>query len=132
MLNSPALNNLALLVGRVFLSAIFIISGYSKISGYAATQGYMQNVGVPGALLPLVILVELGGGLLVLAGFQTRLVSVLVGGFTAIAALLFHRAPDMVNQIMLMKNFAIAGGFCALFAAGAGAWSVDGVLSRKA
>ena len=127
MLNSPALNNAAMLLGRIGLAAIFIIAGYSKIGGYAGTQAYMAKMGVPGALLPLVILTELGGGLLILAGYQTKIVSVLLAGFCVISGVLFHSAPDQFNH--LMKNFAIAGGFLALFAAGAGAWSIDG---RKA
>ncbi len=89
----------------------------------------MAKMGVPGALLPLVILTELGGGLLILAGYQTKIVSILLAGFCIVSGVLFHSAPDHVNQIMLMKNVAIAGGFLALFAAGAGAWSIDG---RKA
>lgn len=49
------------LLGRVFLAHIFILAGKSKITGYAATQGYMDSVGVAGMLLPLVIILELGG-----------------------------------------------------------------------
>ncbi len=92
-------------------------------------------MGVPGGLLPLVILTELGGGILILIGFQTRLASILLAGFCVISGYLFHflavtgdpanAMADMTNQIMFMKNLAIAGGFLALFASGAGAWSVD-------
>jgi putative oxidoreductase len=131
MLNSPALNNLALLVGRIMLAAMFVLGGASKIGGYAATQGYMAAMGVPGAVLPLVIIVELIGGLLIVAGYQVKIASVLIGGFTLLAAVLFHSAADQVNQIMFMKNIAIAGGFAALFAAGPGAWSVEGLLGKK-
>ncbi len=61
----------ALLAARVLLAYIFIIAGWGKIGGYEQTAGYMAAMGVPGALLPLVILVELGGGILILVGFQT-------------------------------------------------------------
>jgi putative oxidoreductase len=129
----------ALLAARVLLSVIFITAGWSKIGGYAGTAGYMEAMGVPGALLPLVILTELGGGLAILVGFQTRLVSIALAGFCLLSGYLFHfvvitgadAAADMTNQIMFMKNVTIAGGFLALCAAGAGAWSVDAVLGRR-
>jgi putative oxidoreductase len=63
------------LVGRVLIAAIFILSGWSKVAGYAGTQAYMQSAGVPGGLLPLVILVELGGGLAIVLGLYTRAVA---------------------------------------------------------
>lgn len=126
----------ALLVGRILLSLIFIIAGWGKVTGYAGTTQYMEAMGVPGALLPLVILTELGGGLAILVGFQTRIVSILLAGFCVVSGYLFHfvaingtdAMADMTNQIMFMKNLAIAGGFLTLFASGAGAWSVDAKL----
>lgn len=112
--------------GRVLLSLIFIMAGYGKITGYAATQAYMEKSGVPGLLLPLVILTELGGGLAILAGFQTRLVALALAGFSVLSALLFHfDFGDRVQTIQFMKNLAIAGGFLVLAASGPGALSLD-------
>jgi len=129
LLNSPALHDLALLAGRVLLSAMFILGGWSKIGGYAGTAAYMASQGVPGGLLPLVILTELGGGLAILLGFQTRLVALLLAGFTVIASLIFHMNwAQMPQYLMFMKNMAVAGGFLALFAAGAGRYSADARL----
>jgi len=116
------------LAGRVLLSAIFIIAGYSKIGGYEGTAGYMESMGIPGALLPLVILTELGGGIAILLGLFTRPVAVALAGFSIISGLIFHAAP--ADQIMLMKNFAMAGGFLVLAAHGAGAWSLDAKLKK--
>lgn len=113
------------LAGRALLSVIFIVAGYSKIGGYEGTAGYMDSMGVPGALLPLVIIAELGGGIAILLGFLTRPVAVALAGFCILSGVLFHSAPDQMNQIMLMKNFAIAGGLLVLAANGAGAWSLD-------
>jgi len=109
-------------LGRVLLALIFITSGFGKITGYAGTQGYMEAMGVPGALLPLVILVELGGGIALLAGFS------LLSGF------LFHYLPSLgmegmeaqANMISFMKNVSIAGGMLMVVAFGAGALSIDG------
>ncbi len=87
----------------------------------------MARAGVPGSLLPVVIAVELLGGLLIVIGWQTRLVAIGLAIFTLLAAYLFHMNFGDRNQtIHFMKNVAIAGGFLALAAGGPGAWSIDG------
>ena len=114
------------LLGRVLLSALFLIAGLGKIGGYAATQGYMEAMGVPGALLPLVIALEVGGALAIIVGWRTRLTAFLLAGFSIVSALVFHNAlGDQVQFVMFMKNFAIAGAFLLLVARGAGDWSLD-------
>ena len=113
-------------LGRIFIAAIFVNSGINKIFGYAGTQGYMESQGVPGELLPLVILVEVVGGLAVVVGWQTRIAAFLLAGFTLLSALLFHLDFDnQMQTIMFMKNVAIAGGFLFLVAHGPGALSID-------
>jgi len=112
--------------GRVLLSMIFIMSGLTKIGQYAGTQGYMEAMGVPGALLPLVILTEVVGGLAVLLGFKARIAAFILAGFSMVSAILFH--ADFSNQMEMtnfMKNFTIAGGFLLIMAHGAGAYSLD-------
>ena len=118
------------LVGRVLIAALFVLSGWGKIAGYAGTQAYMQSAGVPGGLLPLVILVELGGGLAIVLGLYTRAVALILAGFSIIAGFLFHGGADQVSQIMFIKNVAIAGGFLFLVANGAGKISLDAKLSK--
>ncbi|MGL5323926.1 MAG: DoxX family protein [Aeromonas sp.] len=126
------MKDVALLAGRVLLALMFVIAGWGKIGGYAGTQGYMEAMGVPGALLPLVILLELGGGLAVVLGLFTRTLSVLLAGFCVVAAVIFHYQPaDQMQMIMFMKNLSVAGGFLALAAAGAGAFSVDARLGKN-
>jgi putative oxidoreductase len=121
------------LFGRVLLAAIFLVSGIGKISHYADTQGYMAANGVPGAALPLVIAVEVLGALAIIAGYRTRIAAALLAVFTLAAAFLFHNVPgDEVQQIMLLKNVAIAGGFLVLAARGAGDWSLDARAGRAA
>ena len=113
-------------VARILLSLIFVTSGFSKISGYAATQGYMEGMGVPGVLLPLVIAVELLGGLAVMLGWQTRIAAFLLAGFSLLSALLFHaNFGDQMQMIMFMKNVSIAGGFLMIVSLGGGAFSLD-------
>ncbi len=120
------LQSLAAPFGRLFISFIFLHSGLGKITGYAGTQGYMEAMGVPGALLPLVIAVEVLGGLAVLLGWHTRVAAFLLAGFSLLSALLFHaNFADHGQMISFMKNVAIAGGFLMIVAQGAGAYSLD-------
>ena len=108
-------------------STIFIVAGFGKLgAGYAGTQGYMASVGVPSGLLPLVIALEIGGGLSLLLGFQTRLVAFLLAGFCIVSGLIFHSGTDQMQQIMFMKNVAMAGGLLAFTVFGAGRLSLDG------
>ncbi|MFO1167071.1 MAG: DoxX family protein [Rhodoblastus sp.] len=131
-MNNPQIVNAAALIGRILMSAIFISAGYNKIGGYANTSAYMANMGVPAALLPLVIITELGGGLLILLGYQTRIVAFLLAGFSILAGVIFHYSVgDVPNMISFWKNVAIAGGFLGMVAHGAGAWSLDGRLGKK-
>ncbi|MBM4201647.1 MAG: DoxX family protein, partial [Gammaproteobacteria bacterium] len=79
------------------------------------------------ALLPLVILLELGGGLALVAGFQTRMVALLLAAFCIVSALLFHMDfAQKMQQIMFMKNLAIAGGLLSLALSGGRPASLDG------
>ena len=113
-------------LGRVLLSLIFIIAGAGKIGAYAGTQGYMESMGVPGVLLPLVIVLELLGGLAIIVGWQTRVVAFLLAGFCVVSGVLFHgNIGDQGEQIQFLKNLGLAGGFLFLVAHGAGAWSLD-------
>jgi putative oxidoreductase len=126
------MNNTLSLLGRVGLSLIFIISGWGKIVGYAGTQQYMESAGIPGALLPLVILLELGGGLAVLSGFFTRWIALAMAGFSFVSAAIFHsHFGDPAQAINFWKNVAMTGGFLVLAANGAGAYSLDAWLLRR-
>jgi len=114
------------LVGRVLLSIMFIQSGVGKIFGYAGTEEHMNAAGVPGTLLPLVIVTEVGGGLHVLLGLFTRYAAIALAGFCVLAAWFFHYQPgDMGQMINFMKNITIAGGFLVLAGTGPGAFALD-------
>jgi putative oxidoreductase len=122
--------NTADLAGRILLAAMFLLAGVGKISGYAGTQGYMESMGVPGALLPLVIALEVLGAIAIIVGYRTRLAAFALAGFTLAAGFIFHGSDDQMQQIMLLKNVAVAGGFLLLVARGAGAWSLDARRDR--
>lgn len=113
------------LVARVLLSAIFVAAGYNKIGGYDGTMQYMESAGVPGVLLPAVIALELGGGLMILLGLFSRWAALALAAFSVVAALLFHaNFADQMQAAAFMKNLALAGGLLLLFANGPGAWAV--------
>lgn len=127
LVSYPAVNITLSIAARLLASTIFISAGFSKLgAGYAGTQGFMESVGVSGAFLPFVIALEIGGGLSLLFGFQTRLVAFLLAGFCIISGMLFHSGADQMQQIMLMKNLAMAGGLLAFTLFGAGRLSLDG------
>ena len=126
------IQSIAAPAGRILISLMFVTSGFSKISGYTATQGYMEAMGVPGALLPLVIAVELLGGLAVMLGWHTRIAAFLLAGFSLLSALLFHaNFGDQMQMIMFMKNISIAGGFLMIVSLGGGAFALDNRLRNS-
>jgi len=116
------------LAGRVLLSAIFVLSGISKISAPAATLAYISSVGLPFAHLGLAIaiLVELVGGVALVLGYRTRLVAAVLALFTIATALAFHSNLADQNQFFhFFKNIAMFGGLLQIVAYGAGRFSLD-------
>jgi putative oxidoreductase len=114
------------LAGRILLAQIFLLAGLNKITGYSGTQGYMEAMGVPGMLLPLVILLEIGGAVALIVGWQTRWAAYALALFSIVSALIFHNnLSDQIQMILFMKNLAMAGGLLVLAANGAGAFSLD-------
>src|SRR5262245_47913027 len=117
------------LAGRVLLAAIFLHEAWSKLTGYELALAYMTTYGVPGLLLPFAIAVEIGCGLLILVGYQTRVAALALAGFCVGAAVLFHNKFGDRNQLLhFEKDLAIAGGLLFLFAHGAGRWALDALL----
>jgi len=123
---NDGLYKFAELGGRAMLAVLFLLAGIGKITGYEATAGYMASQGVPGALLPLVIALEVLGALAIIGGWKTRVVAFLLAGFSVVSAALFHaNLADQIQMTMFLKNIAIAGGFLLLVAHGAGPLSLD-------
>jgi putative oxidoreductase len=118
-----------LLVGRLFYSSLFLLYGWFKLTGYAGAVGYMTKLGmpVPNLFAILSVVIELGGGLLILIGYQFRWVMLGFALYVLVAALIAHM--DFANGAQLinfMKNMGIVGGSLAFAVSGAGAYSVDG------
>jgi len=119
------------LVGRLLLAALFVTDVWTIINNYGATADYLAQFGVPPLLLPLAILTQLGGGLLVAIGWRTRLAALALALFCISTALIFHsQFGDPNETIQFWKDLAIAGGFLVLAAHGAGALSLDARVSR--
>src|SRR5262245_3964854 len=117
--------------GRVLLAAIFLHEAWAKLTAYDAAVTYMQAFGLPGWLLPFAIAVELGGGVLVIAGFYTRAAALVLALFCIATAVLFHTKFEVRNELLhFEKDLAIAGGFLVLAARGGGAWALDALFRR--
>ena len=117
-------------LGRMFLSTIFLIEGINKIFNYESTIEYMENFSVPEYLAIPAIIVEILFPLLLIVGYQTKISALILTMFTLATALIFH--TDFTNQMQLtsfLKNFAIAGGFLIIFVNGAGKYSIDHKLN---
>ena len=117
-------------LGRIFLSTIFLIEGMNKIFNYESTIEYMENFNVPEYLAIPAIIVEILFPLLLIVGYQTKISALVLAIFTLATALIFH--TDFTNQMQLtsfLKNFAITGGFLIIFVNGAGKYSIDHKLN---
>ena len=114
------------ILGRLLLSAIFLINGIGKIFNYEGTIQYMKNFDVPGYLIIPAITVEILFPILLILGYYTKFSALVLSLFTLALAVIFH--TDFSNQMQLMsflKNIAIAGGFLIIFVYGPGKYSID-------
>jgi putative oxidoreductase len=122
-----------MLIGRILLATVFLVSGIRKVMGVAATTGYLTKLGfpMPEVMVWIAIVIEIGGALALIAGWQTRRAAWLMIVFTAVATLMAHRfwefdAAQYVNQMNhFLKNVAVIGGMLFIAAFGPGAISVD-------
>jgi len=121
------------LLGRILIAFIFIFAGYGKITGFEGTVGYIASKSLPMPQLAAVgaIIVELGGGLLLVAGWKARWAAAALFVFTGLAALIFHNfwavPADQVQNTMIhfMKNISMMGGLLYVIVHGSGPISVD-------
>lgn len=129
--SESALTDAGLLAGRLLLVFIFLHESIGLVGNYTGAAAYMQKSGVPSLLLPAVIALQLGGGLLIATGTMTRFTALLFAGFCVLTAILFHWQFADRNQLLhFQKDLAIAGGFIVLACCGPGSWSLDRYVSR--
>ena len=120
-------------VGRLLIAALFLISGLGKIAAPVMMQGVIASAGLPFPLLALLvaIVIEVGGGILLILGYQSRIVATVMAIFTVAAALGFHRDfADQNTMVHFLKNIAITGGLLQIAAFGAGSFSLDSRLAK--
>ena len=114
------------LIGRVFISAVFLLSGFNKIGNYDGTVGWMESFGLPGFLLIPAIILEIVGPILIIIGYQTRIAAGALSLFCLATAIIFHTDfSDQMQFIAFMKNLALAGGFLFLVVNGAKGYCLD-------
>jgi putative oxidoreductase len=115
-------------LGRLLIAIIFIWAGFGKLTGFEGAVGYAASAGMPMPSIGIVIaiIVELGGGILLLVGFKTKWVAAAIAIFAVAAAAVFHtNFADVEQQINFFKNLAIAGGLLQIVYFGAGPLSID-------
>ena len=118
------------LIGRIFISLVFLSSGFNKIGNYEGTIGWMESFGMPGIFLIPAIILEVGAPILIIIGYKVKISAALLSLFCIATAVIFHN--DFSNQmqfISFMKNIALAGGFLFLVVNGAKDFSLDKKLS---
>ena len=120
------------LVGRIFLSALFLIEGVGKLFTQEQVITYMEDYGVPGMLFIPAVVVEILFPLLLIVGYKTRLAALVMALFTLTVAIIFHTDfSDGMQLISFLKNLAIAGGFMIIIAYGSNKFSIDHFLKSK-
>ena len=106
------MTNILDLVGRIFISLVFFLSGINKIGNYEGTIGWMESLGMPGIFLIPAIILEIGAPILIIIGYKVKISAALLCLFCVATAIIFH--TDFSNQmqfVSFMKNIALAGGF---------------------
>ena len=125
------MTNILDLVGRVFISLVFLLSGINKIGNYEGSVGWMESFGMPGIFLIPAIILEIVAPILIIIGYKVKIAAALLSVFCIVTALIFH--TDFSNQmqfVSFMKNIALAGGFLFLVINGAKDFSLERKLSK--
>ena len=114
------------LIGRILISALFLISAYNKVFSIDGTMSWMEGFGVPGFLLYAVIVIEIILPLFIIVGYKARIAAALLAIFCIATAFIFHLDfSDPMQKISFFKNIGLAGGFLFIVANGTKDWSVD-------
>ena len=124
---------LAEVVGRALLALLFILEAIAKLEAYEMAGRYMAAFGMPPSLLPLAVIAELSGGVMIAIGYQTRALALMFAAFCAVTAFVFHSKLSDHNQLLhFEKDLALAGAFLVLFARGAGRYAIDSLWRSAA
>ena len=120
------MSNLIDFIGRLLISALFLLSGYNKIFSIDGTMGWMEGYGIPGFLIYPTIGLEIILPLFIIIGYNARLSSALLAAFCVTVAFIFHYDfADQMQTIAFLKNIGLAGGFLFIVANGTKEWSIE-------
>ena len=125
------MTNILDLIGRVFISLVFLLSGFNKIGSYEGTVNWMESFDIPGIFLIPAIMLEVVAPILIIVGYKVRISAALLSLFCIATAVIFHN--DFSNQmqfVSFMKNIGLAGGFLFLVVNGAKDFSLDKKFSQ--
>ena len=120
------LSNILDLIGRIFISSIFLLSGINKIKNYEGSVGWMESLGVSGIFLIPAIILEIIAPILIMVGYKVKISATLLSLFCIATAVIFH--TDFLNQMQFVsffKNIGLAGGFLFLVINGAKNFTLD-------
>tara|TARA_B100000767_G_scaffold216213_1_gene203766 strand:- start:1366 stop:1755 length:390 start_codon:yes stop_codon:yes gene_type:complete len=113
-------------IGRIFISALFLLSAYNKILNFSDTMNWMEGFGIPGFLLGPTIALEIILPLLIIIGYQTKLASTILFLFSIATAFIFHSDfSNQVEMIAFLKNIGLAGGFIIIAVNGPKDWAIE-------
>ena len=124
--------NILDLLGRIFISTLFLLNGYFKIINYDGTIEWMESFSIPGILLMPTIILEIAAPILIILGYKTKIAAALLAAFCLTTALIFH--TDFANQIQVtsfLKNIGLAGGFLIIVVNGTKKFSFDNMEKKK-
>ncbi len=114
------------LIGRIFISAVFLLSGFNKIGNYEGSVAWIESFNLPGFLLIPAIILEIFAPILIIIGYQTKIAAAFLGIFCIATAIIFHNnLGDQIQFVAFMKNIALAGGFLFLVVNGAKGYCLD-------
>ena len=112
--------------GRIFISAVFLISAYNKVFNLDGSMGWMEGFGIPGFLIFPAIAIEIILPVLVIVGYRARFAAGVLAVFCLMTAFLFHfDFSDQSQLVSFLKNIGLAGGFLFIVANGTKDWAVD-------
>ncbi|HEY1773623.1 MAG TPA: DoxX family protein [Gammaproteobacteria bacterium] len=131
-MQNQMMQNFVMLVGRVLLAAMMFWSGYGRLMSFASVHNYVADWGVPMWVKPILVVWEIGAGLMLLTGFHTRAAAAALALFCVLSGFLVHlHDGDELQLIDFLKNMALTGGFLYVVACGAGSYSLDAHLQLK-
>ena len=125
------MGNVLDLLGRILISALFLINGVFKISNYDGSVDWMESFGVPGILIIPAIMLEIIGSIMIIVGYKSKIAAGFLSLFCITTAIIFHNDfSDQMQFTSFLKNIALAGGFLFIAVNGTKDFSIEKKFSK--